>query len=223
MISLVPPIVLDFLKEAVPHALAELQRRHLEAAREIIVRRLQRGKLWAISDDDAAAALWTYLRAAQEGAARRNLEMMAEALATAAAEPSFYPNEFRRQASVLADLSREEVYVLAAFIRAKRGFPGGGEDGAAKAGEWQAVCTDLLRQPALFPDGYAVEAHTAGLLRTGLVLPWSGLDAFTGFSSTPRLIALARLVDFQLAAEASEGTAPASSPEPASAGRPAPA
>ena len=201
MTALVPPVVLTFLKEAIPHALAELQRQRLENAREIIVQRLKKGKSWTISDDDAAAALWTYLRAAQEGAARRNLEMMAEALTSAAEEPSFYPDEFRRQARLLSDLSREEIYILAAFIRAKRPFPAdGAKDGESKSNEWAAVMQDLLPQRAIFDGGYAILAHTAGLLRTGLIIPWSGLDAYTGFSSTPRLIALARLVDLEVAA-----------------------
>jgi hypothetical protein len=78
---------------------------------------LSRGKFWAITDDKAAAAMWRYLRAAMEGAARRNLELLAEALVSGAVDPEFAPDEFKRQADRLDGVSRKEIIVLAAFLR----------------------------------------------------------------------------------------------------------
>lgn len=50
-----------------------------EAARDALAAKMAMGKPWLASGDDTAAALFTYVRAAQEGAARLNLRLMAEA------------------------------------------------------------------------------------------------------------------------------------------------
>jgi hypothetical protein len=71
-----------------------------------------------MSEDDAAAFLLRYLRAAQEGAARLNLRLMARVVVgkAHAGEP-LYADEFLRYADTLASLARNEVVLLGALIR----------------------------------------------------------------------------------------------------------
>ena len=87
-----------------------------EAARDVLAAKMAKGRPWLASEDDTAAALFTFVRAAQEGAARLNLRLMAEAMTNAAQEPTFAPDVFRYHAAMLASLSRDEVRLLAAFV-----------------------------------------------------------------------------------------------------------
>src|ERR1700722_15457593 len=139
------------LGETFHGALGRIMAGRAEMAREEIVKQLQKGKLGAIADDDAAAAMFTYLRAAQEGAARINLRMMAEAFVNASHEPTFAPNEFRHQSLAPASLSRGGVLLLAAFLRANRAAaPGPGEpnDGTKSMSvAWASILADTSQLP----------------------------------------------------------------------------
>jgi len=186
------------LGETFHGALGKVMEGRAKMAREEIVKQLQKGKLGAIADDDAAAAMFTYLRAAQEGAARINLRMMAEAFVNASREPTFAPDEFRRQSIALASLSRDEVLLLAAFLRANRAAaPGPGEpnDGTkAMSVAWASILADKSQ----FPPAFDAIALAAALARTGWVVPGSGFGAIT-YYTTGAFDGVARLVDFELA------------------------
>jgi hypothetical protein len=184
------------LGEAFHGALAKFMAAQADIAREEIVKQLEKGKLWAITDDKGAAAIFVYLRAARDGAARINLRMMAEALINAAQEPTFAPDEFRRQADALASLSRDEVLLLAAFLRAHR-------HAAEQSGEalnskktadfaWAAILAD----PSQFPLGFDIIPVAAALGRTGWVVPGSGFGTLT-YYTTSLFDGVARLVDFE--------------------------
>jgi hypothetical protein len=194
-----PTPVAKVFDEVLHRAVSEVLKERHQAAADALAKKMARGKPWLISENDAAAALLSILRAAEEGVARRNLDLMAEALANQAAEEVFHPDVFRSQAAMLADLSVEEIFILAAFIRVRQREAAEELEGVRKSKEWVEVNELLLAKKALFKSSYDVTAHTSGLLRTGLVIPWSGWDAFTGFSSTPRLDALSCVVDFEAA------------------------
>lgn len=183
----VPPIVAKAFAALGRQAYAQLQRRRLEEARRIIAKRLAAGKYWAIKDDDAADAIFTYLRAAQEGAARRNLELIAEVLVNGAAEASFDPNEFRRHARQLADLSREEAIALAVMLKAP--------DLATEKSPWNPL-VEYAVATGRFDDSRHLSEVCAGLLRTGYVHPLS-LFGIMGFGPTREAERLHRLVDIE--------------------------
>ena len=193
---IIPKIVADITKAAFPPALRAFQERQAAKAQEIIRRRLAAGKYWAISDDKAAAALWRYMRAAQEGSARRNLELLAEALVTGAADAAFAPDEFKRLANRLDDLSREEVLVLAAFVKARASPVPEGED-AGSVFHRSAVAAALAF--GVFKDRDAVLAVMSALSRTGWILPVSGWGSLL-YEPTAELDVVARLVNFDEAA-----------------------
>jgi hypothetical protein len=87
-------VTLKVLQKGGAEVLKAYQQKRAEEARETLRTALSKGKHWAITEDQAAAALFAYMRAAEEGAARVNLEMIAEAFANSAQEPSFAPDEF---------------------------------------------------------------------------------------------------------------------------------
>lgn len=185
----VPTIVGKAFLAAGKMAYAELQRRRLEEAQKVIVRRLAKGQYWAITDDQAAAALFTYLRAAEEGAARRNLELIAEVLANAAIEPDFDPNEFRRHARHLAELSRAEAIALGVMMKAQELAP-------TPENPWLPVVEHALGRTGYFNDADQFTGAVSGLVRTGWIMPVS-LYSMTGYRGTPELTRVRRLVDVE--------------------------
>ena len=194
------------LGEAFHGALAEFMAGQAAMAREEIVRQLERGKLWAITDDKAAAAIFVYLRAARDGAARINLRMMAEALINAAQEPTFAPDEFRRQADALASLSRDEVLLLAAFLRAHRHAAEQRRDAVDSKKSADLAWAAILADPSQFPPGFDVIPVGAALGRTGWVVPGSGFGTIT-YYTTSLFDGVARLVDFEARKLDAEGGA----------------
>jgi hypothetical protein len=186
------------LSETFGGAIGRLMENRARMAREEIVKQLEKGKHWAITDDDAAAAIFSYLRAAQEGAARVNLRMMAEALFNAAQESTFEPVEFRRHASALASLSRDEVLLLAAFLHTKRAIPmpaPSDAEGMRRAADH--VWISILGDAAQFPEGFEILGVVAALTRTGWVIPVSSVGQINYFT-TSDFDRVARLVDFEV-------------------------
>ncbi len=97
----------------------QLLRQRAEQARDILLDELRRGEqtLSAPEVDETVAVLLRYGRAAQEGAARLNLRLMAKIIAGQAQQHVLYANEFLRHADVIAGLRREEVILLGALQR----------------------------------------------------------------------------------------------------------
>lgn len=201
-----PPIVLKAFEAIGKGLFAHLQRDRLEKARHILVRRLAKGEYWAITDDDAAAALFTYLRAAEEGAARRNLEVIADLLATGAAEPTFAPNEFRAQARQLADLSRDEALALATLIRAHfnpaTAYPDKADNSRGGFNPWELASYRIGEAgiPPTFKSRDEFWEACSGLVRTGWVKPVTGPAVGSiAYGPTGGLAKIARLVDLDAA------------------------
>ena len=91
-----------------------LQRRRAERARDILLDELRRGErvLSASEVDETVAVLLRYGRAAQEGAPRLNLRLMAKVIASQAQNSTLYADEFLHHAEMLAGLRREEIVLL---------------------------------------------------------------------------------------------------------------
>lgn len=201
-----PPVIQTMLSTAGKSALGAYLAERTKMAREAIWREMAKGKVWAIADDKAAAMALQFLRALEEGAARRNLNLLAEAMFQAATEPTFAPDEFKRHADHLATLSYEEIFVVAAFVRAASELPSLGPDflprNALFVADWIDTIWKVVRQrlmtSALFRTEDDVEANCASLIRTGWLAPVSGFGAML-YRPTPRLAAMARLIDWEAA------------------------
>ncbi len=188
-----------------------------EIAERILLGQMRKGRPWRLTEKAGAAALFSYLRAAQEGVASRNLELLAEALVRSAEEATFAPDEFRRHSTRIADLSREEILITAELIRCRRefepepetpketdGWTDGsvtradpGADEAQRDGQiWSRVRQSLLAKPAIFPNEKLLHGYAGALTRTGWVSYIGGWDDGM-FRATPLLDVIERLVEWQ--------------------------
>ena len=189
LVSLASGFILDQAVGAgVDAALSELLAGRRRDARDRLVRRLSQGKTISLADDAAAAAIFTYMRAAEEGAARRNLELMADFLARSAAEPDYAPNEFRRHARHLADLSRAEALALAVMTKS--------EQLTLKDDPWRPVVDYAISTSGYFKSRDEFTAACGALVRTGWVVPLS-LYGSIGYAPTVILADVARLLDVE--------------------------
>lgn len=186
--------LIDYIEGKVADdVLRRLMHGRREAARDSLAAKMARGKPWLASEDDTAAALFTYVRAAQEGAARLNLRLMAEAMTNAAQEPTFAPDVFRHHAAVLAGLSRDEVRLLAAFARENRTAAAEPDDPTDAFKRVALVWTRLLNDTA---SGLEVTALAGALTRTGWLVTYSGFGGLV-YATSRAFEDVVRLVDFE--------------------------
>lgn len=138
-------------------------------AREVLLDELAKGRA-SPSDplpDDTAMVTFRYMRAAQEGAARLNLRLLAGVIAGQLSGSGLYADEFLRWADILAALRREEVIVLGVMQRLNDQPPNPEHAANPTLMLWME-CQNILNAE------YGIEPHVSvayanALLRTGLV------------------------------------------------------
>ena len=178
---------------AVGTAVYRLLQRRMEQAREIFLEELRRGEttLPPAQIDEAVAIVYRYSRAAQEGAARINLRLMAKAIAGQARLSNLSADEFLRDADVIASLRRDEIFLLAEMHRVWT-------SDWLKQTEEQKRLSALLQRveqrlvPSLFRDADDLQATAAAIVRTGLLMTspvWDGV----AYRPTPKLERLVKL------------------------------
>jgi hypothetical protein len=147
---------------AVVETVKKLSRRRMEAARDIMVEEVRLGTK---SLDDAAqleeivACMLRYGRAAEEGAARLNLRLMAAVLNGLVATRPLYASEFLRFSKILSELRRDECLFLAVLIK---------ESNISEAeAVWNRARQFLV--PQIFQTEELMKGCALGLLRTGLL------------------------------------------------------
>lgn len=149
-----------------------LLRKRAEAARAILLDRLSKGKanISDIPGEEAAAILFRYMRAAEEGAARTNLKLLADVAIGQDAKPGFYANEFLYWAEILASLRREEIIVLGLVHREaqKVGYK------IERSGAFWIECVKFLEAERGISPATA-DTIAAALLRSGLLSLLGGL------------------------------------------------
>lgn len=105
-----------------------------------------------------------------------------------------YASDFLRFCPIIASLSREEIILLATLYRHTVEFRPTGTGDVAPHG------TDNRMQEALIPNIYAdkieMEGAATALLRTGLLVLYSGYGGLV-FRPTPLLIQIAKIADFE--------------------------
>ena len=175
---------------AAEHTIKHFLRKRAEAARDIALEEIAAGRGNVVLDmpgqDEAVAIMWRYIRAAEEGAARINLRLMASILAGKAEGPPIYASEFLRWADLIVSLSEQEIVFLAVLHREGR--------------------DEVARQhlvPRYFRDGpdFTITGHA--LIRTGLVIQTAlslrSFDRGLGgrFETSHRMGVLAGLADLE--------------------------
>lgn len=153
-------------------ALQRVMKRREDAAREVLQSELSKGNIGpldAAAQDDAVAILFRYARAAQEGAARRNLRLLAQVIRGQLSLGNLVADEFLSYADVLASLRREEVTLLGVMARHRGQLRVADTTDEAAFGIWMAIEAELSGTP-LFPTRDHVKASASALVRSGLVL-----------------------------------------------------
>lgn len=176
--------------------LATIMRQRQETARDILLEELRRGgtTLPETQVDELVPILYRYGRAAQEGAARLNLRLLAQTITGRVHQGALYADEFLRVADVLAGLKREEILLLAKQHHVwssdwLQDVPEGAR--AAAALRW---CVAKLT-PDVMRDEQTVLAVSAGLVRTGFLvsIPAIGVTMYQPTSLLDELVSLSSL------------------------------
>lgn len=184
---------------------AVLQRR-LNAARDILVEELRFGDRTLASmaeEDEAAAILFRYAQAAQEGAARLNLRLMAKVITGQAHLGNLVADEFLYYANLLSSLRREEIILTATLHRLrqeKAGTEFSSLSGAKSPDIWGEVGKELI--PDVFPDDKTIHATALAVGRTGLVMTDTTLDGIAYFTTSPLMDRLLKLASLEEALDA---------------------
>jgi hypothetical protein len=167
----------EVLSESFGETIRRLMERRARAAREILQDELSRAKINsadAMDKDEAAAMVFGYAEAAKQGAARRNLRMLAQIMAgLLSATPPIFANEFLRWSRILADLTHDEIIVLATMHEEFLKPP---HDGAPTVNAWNifGIIAQNLTEKRIIATGEELETILQGLVRTGLVIQQSG-------------------------------------------------
>lgn len=173
-------------------ALERLLGGRTQMAKKIFMNELRRGDRYIEETqdvDEAAAMMFRYLRAAQEGTARLNLRLMAKIMRGLSVERPIYADQFLRYADIVASLTREEV-ILVATLYAKTQV-------LKDSPRWREEALTLAKDelvPRVFDTDDRFCAVMAAASRTGLVITGGWSDQFC---TTPLMDELARLVSFR--------------------------
>jgi hypothetical protein len=174
--------------------------RRIKQAREILLEEIRRGEKHisqAGDEDEFAAILFRYQRAAIEGTARLNLRLLAAVAAGQGARTGFAADEFLAWADVLTTLRREELILIAALWRIERGNATKGMGPTVVSDPvWTQLEAQLIPDPFLTPAD--VTATASACTRTGLLATVGGnwSQAVT-FITTPRLTKLLEMAPIE--------------------------
>lgn len=173
--------------------------RRRDNAREILLEELRKGEAFvdqAASIDEWVAVLLRYSRAAQEGAARLNLRLMAKVIAWQAQAGPLVADEFLAWADVLASLRREEVILLGVMVFARREVDRMPD---LKPDKRPGLIREILVKrlvPSVFGTNSDFAAAGLSLGRTGLVNVSAGWGAML-YTPATAVRKLEALVSFQ--------------------------
>lgn len=175
------------------------QKRKIREAQDILIEELKSGVRLPgeVDYDTFFGLLFRYLNAAKQGAARRNLRLMAQIIRSGCFEDPipFQPDVVASNADLVSQLSREEIILLATLRRHELDLVGGSNtDDELKQRVHNATLGDLV--PRVFDSEEHCKAVVAALGRTGLVVipdTWN-----RHIETTPRLKKLCALCDLSV-------------------------
>jgi hypothetical protein len=88
-----------------------------QEAREILFTEISKGCTPAISEDDTVYIIYRYIRAAREGMARINLELLAKVIAGRKNKIQLKADDFLYYADIVSSLREDEIFLLGIMIR----------------------------------------------------------------------------------------------------------
>lgn len=188
-------------------AIRRIFQRRAESARNVALEEIKAGggivPLSLPETDEAVAIAWRYFRAAEEGAARLNLRLMASVLAGQLRSSELSASEFLRWSDLIASLSESEIVLLATLHRECEVGDEGGADERTRA----------RLVPSYFKDNAEFSLTSQSLLRAGLVRQvamdmWSDGTFDWHFVTTSRMATLVRIADIEGVMERHNAPAP---------------
>ena len=195
---LLPGIPFNAAARGLEDVLTRVIGQRLKTAHQLLLEELKSGDA-VLSDvsqiDEMAAMLFRYMRAAQEGAARRNLCLMARAIKGQAHQGNLKSDEFLYYADIISSLRREEVLTLGTMLRhhsSKDWSLLEKQERMVKIQE--ASFSDL--SPTVFTRESEFVSTLGALTRTGLLMVHPTL-AMKHFRVSPLLLRMEKLVGFE--------------------------
>lgn len=187
----------ELVPQVLKKSLGAILKRRAQIASEILLDELSRGNalIHEVADvDEGAAMIFEYGFAAQRGAARRNLRLLAQVFVGLLKQtPPLYADEFLRWSSVLADLSREEIVLLAVLHKCWQK----NRDEKDVAIPVNAAKSELVGSDKVFSNDEEFSYTAAALIRTGLVVLLPGWDGMSFPKTTAKLDKLLRIAQIE--------------------------
>lgn len=186
------------LATAPTDALKAYMKRRTDAARQILLEEISRGErqmLAVAMDDDRIWFHWRFGRAAIDGAAHENLRLLARLISGLPVEPDLLLSRFHLYANLIAAMTRDELRVLAAFVRFEKEIharPGGNV--------WRLRDVEKILVPSQIASESYFNVLVHSLVGKGLLIPpergMDGLGDFMPSELASELEALAKLSEF---------------------------
>jgi hypothetical protein len=172
--------------------------KRLDQARDILLEELSSGRidpLQAAQQDDAIAIIYRYMLAVRDGAARRNLRLLARVVSGLGQRDRLFADDFNKYAEALSRLSRDEILVIGTLHMVKKIAQGQADKAPPVANYWPLVIKCLAAREFL------TEEHVIGVCcssqRSGLVINGLDFDSSAYYGTSPFMDEVAELVDFQ--------------------------
>lgn len=145
--------------------------------------------------EESVAIVYRYLRAAQEGAARTNLRLLADVFCGQARFGLVKADEFLYYADVLAPLRRDEILLTGCILRHwNQAIEQKGDEFERMRAATLKSQRDLV--PSVFGDDAEFAAVADGMRRTGFFSTQATAGGGDLLGPSPVLLRIARLVDF---------------------------
>ena len=192
---------------AVGHVFSAFQKRRETQARDILMKRIAEAEIdiaEAAEKDEMIGVIYAYMQAASKGAARANLDLLSQAIAGEMKRDQIYPDKFLKYVNILSTLTRDEIFIIGAYVRCRRAVlkEAEGKNEVFLRGIYQNTWNRFVAE--LVPKSFETDEHVkvilGGLVRTGLVKAASTtIDEIGVPSFTILLDEIAPLIDFDKA------------------------
>ena len=171
--------------------------RKTQEARDILLGELSQARideLTVSSKDEAIAVIYRYGMAVRDGAAKRNLRLLAKVVVGLAQRNCFFTDEFNKFADILSRLSRDEILVVGTLHRHRKNEERRHGPQISTHQWWPKAIDELV--PSQFPSEEYVVAICCSALRTGLILTPKDFDSSGEYATSPIMDEVAELADF---------------------------
>ncbi|MFC4237140.1 hypothetical protein ACFOY8_18195 [Thalassospira xianhensis] len=189
----------SLIGSAAGDAFLRVMNKRISAARDVLLEELENGKVLpntVIDEDECVAVTYRYSRAAMEGTARLNLRLLTKSLIGDLNESRLSADRFLYYADVISSLTRAEIHLIAALLKARATTTEDQYYSVAHASTAYEQAFNLL-VPHVFRDGLELKVSAAALTRHGLVFSYGGIGGGTTYGLSPLVDEFMSLAEFE--------------------------